>query len=113
MGAHVLEHDVPTGDAVHEVDHGPRPDGVGPVLDGTPGVGDDLAEELAARHHFQENILPLIFLGIGALLLMVNAFVLVPQLGSLYYDMPFNKSAATRRKAIARDTALARRIRGQ
>ena len=30
-----------------------------------------------------------------------------------YYDMPFNKSAATRRKAIARDTALARRIRGQ
>ena len=30
-----------------------------------------------------------------------------------YYDMPFNKSAATRRKAIARDTALARRIRGR
>ena len=30
-----------------------------------------------------------------------------------YYDMPFNKSTAARKKAIARDTALARRIRGR
>ena len=30
-----------------------------------------------------------------------------------YYDMPSNKSTAARKKAIARDTALARRIRGR
>jgi hypothetical protein len=30
-----------------------------------------------------------------------------------YYDMPFNKSTAARKKGITRDTALARRIRGR
>lgn len=45
---------------------------------------DDLAEDMARRHHFQENLLPLIFLGAGLLLLLVNAFVLVPMLGTAY-----------------------------
>lgn len=50
---------------------------------------DDLAEQMAKRHHFQENILPLIFLGAGLLLLLINSFVLVPKLGSVY-NVPFS-----------------------
>lgn len=50
---------------------------------------DDLASEMAQRHHFQENLLPLIFLGAGAVLMMVNAFVLVPMIGGMF-DLPFS-----------------------
>lgn len=44
---------------------------------------DDLAADMAKRHHFQEKTLPLVFLGIGALLLLFNAFVLTPMLGDV------------------------------
>ncbi|MBB6430531.1 zinc-ribbon domain-containing protein [Algisphaera agarilytica] len=44
---------------------------------------EDLAADMEKRHHFQEKTLPLIFLGIGAVLLLLNAFVLTPMLGDV------------------------------
>ncbi|MEM7626264.1 MAG: hypothetical protein AAF333_11770 [Planctomycetota bacterium] len=52
---------------------------------------DDLAADMAQRHHVQENILPLIFLGCGLVLLLINAFVLVPMQDGIY-DVPFGLS---------------------
>ncbi|MEO0514065.1 MAG: hypothetical protein AAF086_02070 [Planctomycetota bacterium] len=49
---------------------------------------DELAADLAKRHHFQEKTLPLIFLGGGVLLLLVNAFLLMTPVNRLSYDMP-------------------------
>ncbi|MEM1447301.1 MAG: hypothetical protein AAGF84_14680 [Planctomycetota bacterium] len=49
---------------------------------------EDLAADMAKRHHFQEKLLPLIFLGVGALLLLINAFVLMTPTNRISYDMP-------------------------
>ncbi|MEM9882922.1 MAG: hypothetical protein AAF800_08395 [Planctomycetota bacterium] len=55
---------------------------------------EDLAADTARRHHFQEKTLPLIFLGLGAAVLLINAFVLTPLLGGVYYDLPANLPAS-------------------
>ena len=44
---------------------------------------EDLAADMQRHHRFQENTLPLIFLGAGALLLLLNALVLIPKLGGV------------------------------
>lgn len=49
---------------------------------------DELAADMAKRHHFQEKILPLIFLAVGALLLLVNAFLLMTEANRANYGMP-------------------------
>jgi len=49
---------------------------------------DDLAADMAKRHHFQEKTLPLIFLAVGAVLLLVNAFLLMTEVNRFSYGMP-------------------------
>lgn len=41
---------------------------------------DQVAMDVARKHHFQENILPLILAGIGLVLLIANVMVLYPKL---------------------------------
>ncbi len=43
---------------------------------------------MAKRHHFQEITLPLIFLGGGVLMLLVNAFLLMTPVNRMSYGMP-------------------------
>lgn len=42
---------------------------------------EELAADIAKKHHFQENILPLILIGVGFALLLLNTLVLAPKAG--------------------------------